>query len=312
LYLAQADTAWPDVVEGKIRCYDVQIVETAAIPVTQALALRQGSVQGNLTEHVELVAGDDGLFALVDGDLKNLDSRPTASLRFEWPYLYRSIAGADPSLLDLFVYDAFGVVSFTRGEGTPAKVPDQPIQRMHDKSRDTALVPSALLNGLLNGFDTNPTRVREEAYAARFRALDVEPQTLWPLPGALSAHAMAVQISAALPDRMRAGTEVVVRYSLRNVGSAWLVPSRPHAVSASYRWYDAKGNQVGRDTTALRTPLPRSLGPKDTTSTVLRVRAPQRAGDFVLMITLVQELVGWFSDASSSNSCSGDVAISVA
>jgi uncharacterized protein (TIGR03032 family) len=321
-----------NVVEGST----VSVTEALARPLVD---VGNDDVPGQ----VVLIASDDGAFALVDGHLKMLDPRPTVSLRLDWPYLYRSIVGDSPGSLDLIVYDAFGVAFFRRGEGAPAQGSDWPnefsdrlareivapgVRGAHpstvlagryvdssaaearigapiDKTwvRDVAVIPSALLAGLAKGYDTNPTRVREEAYLARFRELRIEPVTLWPFPVALSPSAMAVRIRASVPDRMQAGAETLVSYSAQNVGNAWFVPSKQHRVATSYRWYDADRKQVGRDSTSLRTPLPRTIGPGDTWSAVMRMLAPRLIGRYTVLITLVQELTGWFSDASAASGC---------
>jgi hypothetical protein len=187
-------------------------------------------------------------------------------------------------------------MSLRRGEGVRAKSSDE-----------VTAVPSNLLAGLMTGFGTNPTRIREEAHAARFGELGFEPLSLWASAGALPNDAMRVRIEAVVPPTMVAGSEVRVAYNAVNAGNAWLVPSKPQPVGLSYRWFDEKGKQVGRDATSARTPLPRTLGPADSISATLRVIAPRRCGRFTLSITFVQEFVAWFSDVSAQNQYSADV-----
>ena len=46
----------------------------------------------------------------------------------------------------------------------------------------------------------------------------------------------------------------------------------------------------------LRTPLPRDLSPGESVTLRATIRAPEKAGEHVLHVTLVQERVAWFSE----------------
>ena len=56
----------------------------------------------------------------------------------------------------------------------------------------------------------------------------------------------------------------------------------------------------------LRSPLPRDLNPGESTTLKAAIRAPEKTGDFLLHMSLLQEGVGWFSEKDG-----GHVLISV-
>ena len=101
-----------------------------------------------------------------------------------------------------------------------------------------------------------------------------------------------------IPTAMVAGETVLANVSFKNV-SQRIWPSRPNnsgqnAVELSYHWVDRKGQTVIFD--GLRTPLPKDLNPGESASLKAKIRAPDRAGNYILEMTLVQEGVAWFTD----------------
>jgi len=166
---------------------------------------------------------------------------------------------------------------------------------------DLAVAPSAILSGLRTGFATNSTRTKEEAQLALFARLGMEPRSLWASRQPLPPSSMRIRIDAMAPKHACVGEEFSVSYDLINLANGWLVSSPPNAVSASYRWFDFAGKQVGKDSTSLRTPLPHTLPPGETLRSRVRVMPPRRAGEFHLLLTLVQESTAWFCDASRAS-----------
>jgi uncharacterized protein DUF4915 len=338
LCLTQADAAWPNAFATEsFISHGVTVVEGRAISIADTLAPTAwaGDADADAGDEVTLLATDCGVFVLSDGACTLVDAQPTVALRSDGTKLYRSIAGKTPAALDLVVYDRRGAVGVQRGAGTAARA-SEPVakerelvgagvsgsarrrslrDRPHERApsganvRDVAVVPAALVRGLSTGFRTNPTRVREEAHLARFRELELEPVTLWASTGTLWPGAMAVVIRASVPAQMVAGEERLLSYKAANTGNGWLVPGKPHAVAASYRWYDAQGKQAGRDATSLRTPLPRTLGPGETLAGSVRVLAPKRAGHFNVLITFLQEQVAWFSDVCAASGFVAEVVV---
>lgn len=323
LFLTQADVAWSNALstEKPAQTYGVTIVDGDPVDVTDVLAPSSAMARSPGARETEgevtLVATTHGVFSLAEGRLAIIDPLPTVSLHHDGTFLYRSIPGALPETFDRIVYDRRGAVGLRRGEGTPsgpvrAGLPslDRPAEMPADaRVHDVVVVPGALVRGLTTGFQTNPTRAREEAQLARFREMNLEPVTVWASAGSLWPAAMAVRIQAVVPPTMTAGEVVSATYQIENLGNGWLVPGKSNPVAVSYRWYDDQGKRVGRDAASLRTPLPRTLAPGEELSSTLSVLAPKRSGRFGLLVTLVQEFVGWFSDVSEASGFRADVEV---
>jgi hypothetical protein len=101
-----------------------------------------------------------------------------------------------------------------------------------------------------------------------------------------------------IPTEMIASETVLADVTIKNASSkTW--PSKPdpggrNAVNLSYHWLDRKRQVVVFD--GLRTPLPRDLSPGESVTLRATIRAPEKAGEHVLHVTLVQERVAWFSE----------------
>lgn len=68
-------------------------------------------------------------------------------------------------------------------------------------------------------------------------------------------------------------------------------------VNFSYNWFDSNGNRVVFD--GQRTALPKSLAPQDSEKLNAAVKFPDRPGNYILTLTMVQEGVTWFNDAGA-------------
>ena len=101
-----------------------------------------------------------------------------------------------------------------------------------------------------------------------------------------------------IPTEMMVGQNVSADVTFTNVSSKpW--PSRPdpggkNAVNLSYHWLDRKRQMVVLD--GLRTPLPRDLKPGESVTLRASIRTPEKPGEYLLHVTLVQEGVAWFSE----------------
>jgi len=71
-----------------------------------------------------------------------------------------------------------------------------------------------------------------------------------------------------------------------------------HRVSASYRWFGADGRVVVEY--GERSLLPGDVRPGETVRMVVRARAPETPGAYDLALTLVQENVAWFDQATGT------------
>lgn len=101
-----------------------------------------------------------------------------------------------------------------------------------------------------------------------------------------------------IPTEMVAGQTLSVDVTVKNASpNTW--PSKPNrrgmnAVHLSYHWLDRKRQPVVYD--GLRTQLPSDLSPGESLTLKAAIQAPDKAGEYVLQMTLVQEGVAWFSD----------------
>ena len=107
---------------------------------------------------------------------------------------------------------------------------------------------------------------------------------------AFESHNVAAQ--------MRSGERVTADVTVKNVSSVtW--PSKPNAknlqaVNLAYHWSDKKGRIVIFD--GERTPLPYDLKPGESVTLKAAIQPPEKAGSYILEITLVQEGVAWFPE----------------
>jgi hypothetical protein len=102
-----------------------------------------------------------------------------------------------------------------------------------------------------------------------------------------------------IPAEMIVAETVSADVTIKN-GSTKTWPSKPnkkgrHAVNLAYHWLDRKRQMVVFD--GLRTPLPRDLGPGESVTLRATIRAPEKAGEYLLHMTMVQEGVAWFSES---------------
>jgi hypothetical protein len=102
-----------------------------------------------------------------------------------------------------------------------------------------------------------------------------------------------------IPTEMVAGETLLADVTIKNASTkTW--PSKPNhrgrnAVNLSYHWLDRKRQMVVFD--GLRTPLPHDLNPGESVMIRATIRAPEKAGQYMLHVTMVQEGVAWFSES---------------
>ena len=101
-----------------------------------------------------------------------------------------------------------------------------------------------------------------------------------------------------LPTEMVANQTLSVEVTVRNVSpNTWPSKANPrgmNVVHLSYHWLDRKRQPVVYD--GLRTQLPGDLKPGESVTLKVAIRSPDKPGEYVLQMTLVQEGVAWFSD----------------
>ena len=173
---------------------------------------------------------------------------------------------------------------------------------------DIVVARSELVEGARNGFRTNPRRVMERDQLGMLDQIGATPRYLWPTSDRLAAEDCRVSPVVTLPGRIAAGETVVLNCRLTNRANVFLVSVPPNPVHLSYKWLRADTGQA-LAIEGVRTTLPRALLPLGSDTLKMRVQAPDEPGDYILRITLVQELVAWFDDIDLSNSVSGPVRV---
>jgi hypothetical protein len=118
----------------------------------------------------------------------------------------------------------------------------------------------------------------------------------------LADEAFNAGLSAAdVPPMMRAGEEATVRVTVKNL-SEYVWPARgrkdlTYTLKVADSWLDGDGalvnNLDGRNN------LPRDLWPGEEAVATLKIKAPDRPGDYILEIDMVQEGVTFFKDRDS-------------
>ena len=100
---------------------------------------------------------------------------------------------------------------------------------------------------------------------------------------------------------MKAGETQTIRVKIRNA-SQTIWPARGQAdakffIKLGDRWFDADDKAVKKDDG--RSALPDDVAPGTEIELPLKITAPLNAGDYVLEVDMVQELVAWFRDKGS-------------
>ncbi len=103
------------------------------------------------------------------------------------------------------------------------------------------------------------------------------------------------------PAKLAPGEPATLTVKIKNTSSAtWPMAGRSadgfFQVNLGNHWLDAAGKDVKIDD---RIAMPRSLGPGEELDMALPVKAPDKAGDYVLEIDMVQEGVAWFAQKGS-------------
>ena len=126
-------------------------------------------------------------------------------------------------------------------------------------------------------------------------------------PSALPDDGFKAEISAPdAPAKLRPGQKVTLQVRVKNAsGVQWYArggainmnPDNKFYLSAANRWLDAGGTLVTN--TDGRYGLPRDLKPGEEITVPLLITAPQKPGDYILELDLVQEQVAWFREKGS-------------
>ncbi len=127
-----------------------------------------------------------------------------------------------------------------------------------------------------------------------------------PAPLAVLRAAIAFADAAAVPTTAAPGERLALAVRLVNAsGAPWSAAGLPRRAgelrtAAACRWLDAAGHALADEPE--RSLLPRDVAPGETLAMTVRTTAPRQPGSYRLYVTLVQDGVGWFDQATGSAS----------
>ncbi|HEX5720831.1 MAG TPA: hypothetical protein VF179_32045, partial [Thermoanaerobaculia bacterium] len=104
--------------------------------------------------------------------------------------------------------------------------------------------------------------------------------------------------AAAPGEELRVPARITNRSDALWSAAGFPMAAGSHRVSASYRWFDADGQVVVPE--GKRSLLPGDVRPGETVRMVVRAQAPEAPGAYELALTLVQENVAWFDQATGT------------
>jgi 2-polyprenyl-3-methyl-5-hydroxy-6-metoxy-1,4-benzoquinol methylase len=102
-------------------------------------------------------------------------------------------------------------------------------------------------------------------------------------------EAIAVRLSAALPQTAKAGSSFPIRLNVENHSIWGLRSVGATPVNAAYQWLDLAGTLL---IDGMRTPI--AIAPRHSATLALQVASPLSPGVYELVVTLVQEGLYWF------------------
>lgn len=108
-------------------------------------------------------------------------------------------------------------------------------------------------------------------------------------------------------EQLPVGTTTTIPIRVQNLGvEIWPAKGQQNVV-LSYRWLRPNGDVVVSD--GIRTPLSTDVQPGGVVQIPLRICVPDEKGDFILVLSPVQELVAWFCERESESQFTAPVAI---
>ncbi|MGH9904738.1 MAG: hypothetical protein ACRD8U_04030 [Pyrinomonadaceae bacterium] len=254
------------------------------------------------TEHRRLVvAGVLVALALVQGAffLWKFHTDPPSERRLHLLDVEYVPAIFEPALAQpsrpIFIADALGVPGYIQAywHATLRGVPRSEFVRL----ADDALPPKGALT-ISTEETCNRCKVLSKTSPYLLYVSEQEPRPREPLPDdALRAEIRVPDPPAVMPI----GVKQEVNVRVRNAGNRlWLQRERTgskYQISLGNHWLDTDGRVLRNDDG--RTTLRNDLGPGEEVELTLVINTPQRPGDYVLEIDMLQESVSWFGAKGS-------------
>ncbi len=110
-------------------------------------------------------------------------------------------------------------------------------------------------------------------------------------------HYRVQWLEAEAPPEVEKGGTFALPVRLLNASESAFASEGPIPVHIAYRW--VRADETGPKTRAVRSRFEAPLEPGAELATTLEIEAPVAAGDYRLVLDLVRENVGWFSDVAS-------------
>lgn len=104
----------------------------------------------------------------------------------------------------------------------------------------------------------------------------------------------------SLPSNISISDTLEVPVIIKNTSNFIWSAVGDHPTNFSYRWIATDGTVVTFEGDGYRTPLPSSLYPGESIALNAVLRTPPQPGKYTLAFTMVQELISWFSDQTST------------
>lgn len=101
-----------------------------------------------------------------------------------------------------------------------------------------------------------------------------------------------------LPSRVLANTEIQIPVVVKNTSKAIWLTDGEKPIRFSYRWLDTQGQIINHD--SQRTSLPFPVMPGASVALNSTIQTPEQSGKYTLQLTMVYELVAWFSDRGAA------------
>ena len=108
-------------------------------------------------------------------------------------------------------------------------------------------------------------------------------------------HYRVQWLEAQAPAEVERGSSMSLPIRLRNTSKTSFSSEGPIPVNLTYRWVRPDGSRLK----ATRSKFKEPLAPGAELATTLEIDVPQASGDYQLVLDLVREHVGWFSDVAS-------------
>ena len=174
---------------------------------------------------------------------------------------------------------------------------------------DLVVAPDALVQGVRNGFRTNPLRTAEQDQLWMFQQAGVVPTRLWATGEPLRAEECRAGVAISIAATWTAGELKTLGCAVTNRGSVILVSAPPNPVRLSYRWVPLSPG-LDMDPSGGRGPsFPGRCRLETRSRATCRSRRRNAAVEYRLRVSLVQEGIAWFDDLDAENGCSATVRV---